>query len=252
MKSIVTLSIIGSALLLLAPGTLAQADPKQENPVANGPKMVRLQVEYIDLSHETLTTLMSDEKIRNDNALRARLGELVKAKEAKIVETQILVAPDGQKATSESIEEYIYPTEYEPAELPSEITVSKDGKAETLSARDFAVGPTPTAFETRNLGATLEFEANIAADGRTIDLRFAPEIVQHVRNEVWSEWTGKHGKSDITMPVMYSIRTSTGVVVADGEYRMVSTVSPKGEDGYPDFDRKVMLFVKCDVIIPGR
>ena len=245
MKPIATLTL-GWALMA---SPLAEAQEASAKPL---PKMIRVQVEFIDVPHETLTALMADETITNDTQLRARLTELVKKKEASIMETQILQAPDGQKATAESIEEYIYPTEYEPAELPNEITVEGEDGAQKVNTRDFATGPTPTAFETRNLGTTLEIEPTLQKDGRTVMLRFAPEIVHHVKNEVWSEWEGVHGRSDITMPVMFSMRVSTGVYVADGDYRLVSATSPKGEEGYPDFDRKVMLFVRCDVREAGK
>ena len=234
--------------LLVAP----LADAQEKAPAKPLPKMIRVQVEFIEMDHETLTALMADEAIANDTQLRARLTELVKKKEATIMETQILQSPDGQKASSESIEEYIYPTEYEPAEIPNEINIEGEGGAQKVNTREFATGPTPTAFETRNLGTTLEIEPNLEKDGRTVHLAFAPEIVHHVRNEVWSEWEGVHGRSDITMPVMFSVRVSTGVYVADGDYRLVAATSPKGQDGWPDFNRKVMLFVKCDVREAGK
>lgn len=220
------------------------------------PKMIRVQVEYIEVSHETLTAVMSDLKLTTDGMIRAHLGELVKKKEAKVIETMIVVARPGQKATTESIEEYIYPTEYDPALTPETVEVKAEEiegeKTLKVEAPDLATGPTPTAFETRNLGSTLEVEPNVGANDKIIDLRFAPEIVYHVGNTVWSTWKDKRGTANIEMPKMYSIRTSTGVTVARGEYRLVSAQSPKGENGFPDFDRKLMLFVKCDLLTVGR
>lgn len=255
MKPILSLATLGSAFLILTLGASAQTpvQPARTGFVRSAalPKMIRVQVEFIELKHVMLTELMSDEKIKNDTVLRAKLAELIKKGEAKVMETQMVMARSGQKAVTESIEEYIYPTEYEPAEIPSEVTVNTDGEEKKVNLRDLATGPTPTAFETRNLGATLEVEPTLAPNNSIIDLRFAPEIVQHVRNEVWADWEGEHGRSDIQMPIIYSMRVSAGVVVEDGKYLMVAAVSPKGKDGYPDFDQKVMLFVKCDVLTPG-
>src|SRR6478735_9289054 len=85
------------------------------------PKQIRVQVEYIDMSHEQLTELMfGDKPAANDGELRKQVAQLVKDGKATIVETMLCVARSGQKATSESIEEFIYPTEYEPASAPVE------------------------------------------------------------------------------------------------------------------------------------
>lgn len=210
--------------------------------------MIRVQVEMIDISHEKMTELLTAEKVPTDTELRKTVGELIKKKEAKILETMMVVARSGQKATAESIEEFIYPTEYEPGQLPENIHVGEKGKTENIDGRKLAIGPTPTAFETRNLGTTLEVEPNLGESGKYVDLRFAPEIVFHVKNITWADWKGELGDSPIQMPVMYSIRTSTGVTARVGKYRLVSAVSPKSEEGHPDFDRKLLMFVRCDVV----
>ena len=228
------------------PFDVADSLPGPEDP---RPKMLRVQVEFVDVAHSTLTALLSDEKLDSDTKIRNKITELIKNDEARILETQIAVANPGQKATTESIEEYIYPTEYEPAELPNEINVTLEGKEKI--GRDLATGPTPTAFETRNLGSTLEIEPALSHDHKIVELRFAPEIVKHVRNEPWATWKNERGKSDITMPVMFTMRVSTGVTVEVGAYRLAAALSPMGKDGYPDFDRKAMVFVKCDVIPVG-
>lgn len=163
-----------------------------------------------------------------------------------MIETQIALARPGQKATTESIEEFIYPTEYEPAELPKEINVIEGGVKAELDGREFAIGPTPTAFETRNLGSTLEIEPDHQGD--LVEVKFAPELVYHVKNIVWSEWKGKLGESPIQMPVIYSMRTSGQVTVRSGNYRLAAALSPRGKDGHPDFERKVMIFVRADVL----
>ena len=40
-----------------------------------------------------------------------------------MLETMMVVARSGEKATSEGISEFIYPTEYEPPEIPSEVDI---------------------------------------------------------------------------------------------------------------------------------
>lgn len=221
----------------------------------NLPKQIRVQVEFIEVSHEQLTELMFGEKpAANDVELRMQVVALVKHGKATILETMLCTARSGQKATSESIEEFIYPTEYEPATLPENVHVNKKEDAEAVKTvrRDLATGPTPTAFDTRNLGSTLEIEPTLSEDGNIIDLSFVPEIVYHVGNEIWAEWKGKHGNSPIQMPTFYALRINTAVTLADGTPMLVAALSPKDADGHPDFTRKLMVFVRADVLTVGR
>lgn len=231
----------------VGPDTLAIA----QNEV---PRQVRVQVEFIDVPHEQFTELTFGTKPpTNDGELRQQLALLVASGKATVVETMLCTARSGQKATSESIEELIYPTEYEPAELASCPTTTDNGEAVKTPSkiRDSATGPTPTAFDTRNVGATLEIEPTLSSDDKYIDLRFIPEIVYHVGNEVWAEWKGEHGNSPIQMPTFYAIRLNTSVTLANGKYMMTAALTPKNKEGASDFTRKLMVFVKADVITSG-
>ncbi len=231
----------------------SEVDPFGES---NAPsKLVRVQVEFIEVSHDQLTELMFGEKpAANDVELRKQVAALVKDGKASILETMLCTSRSGQKATAESIEEFIYPTEYEPATLPESVQVDKkdDGSAVTSVRRDPATGPTPTAFDTRNLGSTLEIEPTLSQDGTIIDLRFVPEIVYHVGNEIWAEWKGEHGNSPIQMPKLYVLRINTAVTLAAGTPMLAAALSPKDADGHPDFTRKLMVFVRADVLTTVR
>ena len=109
--------------------------------------------------------------------------------------------------------------------------------------------PIPTAFETRNLGSTLEIEPTIGVDNKTIDLRFIPEMVWHTGNTVWLDGKDAFGNAcKIQMPDMYTLRLSTSLTCITGKYALAGVVSPKDEKGDTDNSRKVMIFVKCDVM----
>ncbi len=115
------------------------------------PRQIRVQVEFIDVSHEQLTELMSGSTPpANDAELRKRAGQLVKDGKATILETMLCIARSGQRATAESIEEFIYPTEYEPAKLAGETRPNEKEEAGNTKAapRDFATGPTEWGQET--------------------------------------------------------------------------------------------------------
>jgi len=214
-----------------------------------------VQVDIFDVSHEQLTELLYGEKApANDEELRKQVAQLITDGKANILETLLCIARSGHKATSESVEEYGYPTEYEPAEMVNELNFKNEEAAESakMPRRDFATGTTPTAFETKNLGSTLDIAPTLGVDNKIIDLRFLPEIVYQVGNEIWAEWKGVHGDSPIQMPKFYKVSVNTSVNLADGKTILVAAISPEDEEGNPDFTRKLMVFVKADVLTTGR
>jgi hypothetical protein len=235
----------------LDPFQTHEADPKVDPSEVQDalPRMIRVQAEFIEMPHATLTRLLQKPReSSSDSDLRAELDALLEKGEARILETMLCTTRSGQKATSGAVREYIYPTEYEPAELPSTIRIDDSGEQLASDGTDFATGPTPTAFETRNLGSMFEITPILGANDRLIDLEFAPEIVYHVENETWSEWKDKRGDASVRMPVFYVLRINTDVTLVAGQTLLVGAVSPKNEEGVPDMDRKVMIFVRADVL----
>jgi hypothetical protein len=249
-------NIIAGAWMVLIAGAPAQEATPEFDPLGENvelPRLVRVQAEFIEVSHETLTQLLfKPRESADDSGLRQELAKLAEEGKATVVETMLCTGRSGEKSMTESIKEFIYPTEYEPAELPNEIHTTASGEKLKGVSIDNATGPTPTSFETRNLGSTFEMEPTLSENGKIIDLRFAPDIVYHVGNETWAEWKGKHGDASIRMPSMYTARLATAVTLMDGQPLFVAALSPKGENGFPDFKRKLMVFIRCDVLTVGR
>ena len=216
------------------------------DPSINAPKLVRVQVEFVEMAHKDLTRLMMDEKSEKADAteLRMKVQEMVDKDTAKVIETQIVVGRSGQKQTTESIHEFIYPTEYEPPVLDDEKL------KEMLKNGSFPVVPgNPTAFEVRNVGSTLEAEPTISENDRIVDLRFLPELIWHTGDTVWNERKDELGNVyKVTMPDFYKLSINTSITCITGQYTMVGVVSPKDAKGKVDTDRKVMIFVKCNVL----
>lgn len=82
----------------------------------------------------------------------------------------------GNTAKIEIIREFRYATEFSPPQIPQTVgSTSGEGG----STGFVPVTPTtPTAFETRNTGVTLEVQPVVGPDGTTIDLSLAPEVVE--------------------------------------------------------------------------
>ena len=214
-------------------------------------KYIRVQVEFIDVSHEQFTELMNgDQPAANDGELRKQVSQLVKDGKATVVETLLTTAQNGQKAFTYSHEEVIYPTEYEGAVL-ADHTHAEDAQGTTKTPRtriDPTVGPMPTSFEPRYVGPTLEIEPTISGDKKMIHLRFESEIVYHLGNEVWAEWKGPYGNSPLQMPKFYVLRLITTLSLTDGHYMLAAAQSPKNKEGKVDSTRKLMVFVKAVII----
>jgi len=84
----------------------------------------------------------------------------------------------------EIVREFRYPTQFDPPQLPQTVgsltTRSETGGLIPLGgASSVPVTPTtPTHFETRNTGVTLEVEPVVGPDGVTIDLNLVPQVVE--------------------------------------------------------------------------
>jgi general secretion pathway protein D len=92
----------------------------------------------------------------------------------------------GQRAVIEIVREFRYPTQFQPPQIPQtvgSIPIATGGGVDlpfTSSGGGTApVTPTtPTQFETRNTGVTLEVEPVVGPDGVTIDLNLVPQVVE--------------------------------------------------------------------------
>ncbi len=193
----------------------------------------------------------------NSGQLQMIMRGLAQKKGTDIMTAPSVTARPGQKATIEIIREFIYPTEYEPPELPNQVGggFGNQGGGGLIGggggAGGFPVTPaTPTAFETRNTGVTLEIEPNLGPNEYVIDLRFAPEIVEfegfiNYGSPITSPATDAFGnpvtvtitENRIEMPVFSSRRVSTGITIYDGHTVAVGGLMREDvqdvEDGVP-------------------
>ena len=144
-----------------------------------------------------------------------------------------VVTKPGQIAKIEQIREFIYPTEYDPPEIPNQLGVAPSnipGFIETNDVVEFPVTPaTPTAFETRGLGSIIEVEPIVAADNLTVSVNITADFSDFVgfinygtpiRNAAFLTVGGEGvvlTDNRILMPVFEAIRETTNVTVWDGQ-----------------------------------
>ncbi|WP_035611514.1 hypothetical protein [Haloferula sp. BvORR071] len=210
--------------------------------------LVQVQVEFIELPHENLSELLISHSPAKSRELREQVQKLVKAGTAKILETQVVTGRSGEKLSSGSAQEFIFPTEYQPGEMsgqPQGGGLGGQAPPPEPSATPF----TPTSFETRNIGSSLEIEPTLSVDGNVIDMRIDPELTWHTGNSVFLDVKDQLGNiAKIQMPEIYTMKFHSAVTLRAGSILFTAALSPKDKAGLPDLSRKVMVFVKADVV----
>ena len=145
----------------------------------------------------------------------------------------------GQRAVIEVIREFKYPTEFDPPQIPQNVggNFSTSGIISPLTGLSsggnqgsFPVTPTtPTAFEVRNTGVTLEVEPVVGPDEYTIDLNLVPQVVEfegfiNYGSPIQTSSTNALGVSItnvitpnvINQPIFSTRKVTTSVSVYDG------------------------------------
>lgn len=239
------------AVLALSHPAKAQQPTEDCDPLGeinNLPKLIRVQVEFIEMPHTALTKLMKEpRKSANDTDLRAACDKLIEKEEAVVLETASIIALPGQSATAESIKELIYATEYEPWALPNTVPISGESKGPRPMTP-----PTPTAFDTKNVGTTLEVEAQIDASDQIVELRMTPTLIYFTGYESLAEWDMEETTGEMKMPTFYVLKVKTGTTLMAGQPQMVAALSPKDMEGNTNLTRKVMVFVRADILTLGQ
>lgn len=169
----------------------------------------------------------------------------------------ILRARSGEKATTENISEQIYPTEYDPAQTPNNVSGSvtlnaaegaKPDAAGTLKPVEGIRTPSqPKAFETRNIGTTLEIEPTCAEDRSLLDLRMIPEHVVLAGRSTWGQEF-----STTEMPEFETQRINSAATMRFNQPFLVGTISrPPVSKVDPDSANRVWFaFVTATIAKP--
>jgi len=254
MKVVALLALLAAPVFGQGVDPFAEVDPFAPVEPAGPPRMIRMQVEFVELAHADCTKLLTGSRESADaTALRVKLAEMVGQDRAEVVETMMVVARSGEKAASQSFREFIYPSDYEPSGL-SGATVMQPTPDQMRKAGLRALLRIPYAsplfFETRNLGSTFEVAPNLRADNKTVDVSFAPEMVLPAGFEVYSEFKaiGGHVHQD-RWPVFVTERVNTALTCRDGQYVLVTVLTPSNDEGQIDPSRKMMVLLKCDVLV---
>jgi general secretion pathway protein D len=115
----------------------------------------------------------------SDPTFQVVLRALDQKKGVDLLSAPRVTTKSGQRAVIEIVREFRYPTEFDPPQIPQNFGGGNSGLGASATISVFPVTPTtPTAFETRNTGVTLEVEPTVGSDNYTIDLNLVPQVVE--------------------------------------------------------------------------
>lgn len=158
-------------------------------------------------------------------------------KNGKAETTSDLTAPNqaGSACMIEDVAEVIYPTQWEPGQR----SLAADGKPSQLEHGN------ATAFETRNVGTTLQAEVLSDPKGAIVhfELKRVVEGGKSVHHRILrhGEW-----KADMTFPIFSSNSWQSELRVKRGEWLLIGSGSDIDAKGKLHPTRSVLAFIKLD------
>ena len=211
------------------------------------PQQTRVSLQFIEVAHTSLTEMLaSDEK--NGETLYGKTIVLTKNGQATILESCMVVTRSGQRANTESIREEIFPSQYGSMDLLNNFVGNDTFSPNQVTSPIFRQIFT---FEPRNTGVTLEVEATVAPHGM-ISIRVAPEIVTRLRLVNYMEHVDPWGDASYRMPIFECLRAISSITVKPGKFVFISALTPKMNGQGPVVMRKILVFIRADLLIPRR
>lgn len=219
---------------------------------------VALMVEMVEVDHLAANDLLlKHSKNANDvGAMREALMAMVKKGDAELKETLWGRGPLNEVTKVSAGEEKIYATEYQPPELPQLITGlpgkggGNEGSAQVhLEVKgDLYTSATPSAFDTRNIGTSLEFEAADSKDqpGK-LGLAIYLAMVKFLANDQFlaeGHEDDARGVANIVMPRFSTVEKQFLATVKPGNHTLLGVFKEDGEVG----TKRVIVLMYVEVI----
>lgn len=220
-----------------------------------------------------------------DPQFQVVLRGLKQSKGVDVLAAPTVITKSGQRANVTVAKEFRYPTEFDPPQIPQSLNATANNISYTASFAPITPS-TPTAFEKRDVGITLEVEPVVGAGNRTVDLNLVPSSVEFegfidygtdIQNTAPIGIGGAdvfyNVPNDILQPIFRTNKITTSVSVWDGNTVVLGGVTfekrHKIDDKVPvvgdlplvgrafqskvsNVERKnVLFFVTVRVIDPG-
>jgi general secretion pathway protein D len=169
-----------------------------------------------------------------DGQVQMLMRGLNQKKSVDVMARPSVLTRSGQAASVVISREFIYPSEYEPPQLPSQAN-STQGQSPPVTPAS------PTAFKTKQLGISLEVLPVADAQKRYIDVTLNPSITEFdgfvnfgspitsaVQNPLGGTSQVTLTENTILMPIFSVQKTSTQLTVADGATIVIAGLMADG------------------------
>ncbi len=188
-----------------------------------------------------------------DPELYKQILAAVEKEDARQESFTVLRSRSGQKALTESHSEQIFPTEWVDSTNPASASVGTSPASASDAGKPFAAADTgplpliPTAFQTKNVGTSVEIEPTLGEDRSILDLRLIPQHVALVDRITYGQ-----GLSETEMPVFEIQRINNSVTLRINQPFLLGTVSrPPISKVDPDSANRVWFaFVTGTLVTP--
>ncbi|MEI6653829.1 MAG: Amuc_1098 family type IV pilus outer membrane protein [Verrucomicrobiota bacterium] len=159
-------------------------------------------------------------KIMSGSSVQALMRGLDQKKGVDIMTAASTVTRSGQASSVRMVREMIYPTEYEPPQLPQASNANIIVIGGSSSTPTMVTPSHPTAFEKRDVGIILEVTPTADTDKRFVDIALNPSVVDfdgfvNYGNPIYAN-SVLLSSNRILMPIFSTHRTATNLSVADG------------------------------------
>lgn len=228
--------------------TTHAADPFAPDGAKSEPvsPLIEITVDYVQMTAEDAGALLHGKDAPATSlAWHETLVNVIKDGKGKLVGSISVSTKSGQRATSESVQEHIYPTEYSPAQ-------GRQSNSPPVPAGLTGVDvPSASSFEMRPVGVRLEVDPVLSADNTLIDLNLAPEAVIHLGDKAILTLPHETGERDLqSMPEFYSMKNTTTVAMRPGGTALCGMNTPPNEDGTPNHELRVLCLVTARLVTP--
>jgi len=244
MKAPAILLVIAT-FLFVSPSHAADPAPdgKKADPVS---PLIEITVDYVQMTAEDAGALLHGKDAPATSlAWHEMLVNVIKDGKGKLVGSVSVSTKSGQRATSESVQEHIYPTEFIAAE-------GRQSDSPPVPAGLTAVDlPIVSSFEMRPVGIRLEVDPVLSADNSLIELNLAPEAVIHLGDKAMLTLPHETGEREVqSVPEFYSMKNTTAVAMRSGGTALCGMNTPPNEDGTPNYELRILCLVTARLVTP--
>ena len=198
-----------------------------------------ITVEMIEFDRELVPALFPSASDPKSHAPPYQnLAEQVRHGEAKRLASTLIRTRSGERAKGGAGSEYIYGTENDSSQVPGNLTSPPADRSQITAP------VSPTAFDSRKLGLSVETEPWVVGNGSQILLDITIEHISLDREQVYGQDEG-----EVKQPIFSSTKITTGVVVQTATHQLLAITTPReAGSGDPVHGRRVAVFVRVDKI----